>query len=380
MGYYEICSKYKNFEWEQIFGAISEDDVEKAIASEDVGVKGFMALLSPAAQTLLEKAARRSHEITLRNFGRTIQLYTPMYLSNYCDNSCVYCGFNTNNKIERRALTLKEVREEAGSIASTGLKTILILTGESRQMSPISYIKDCVRVLKEYFSSISIEIYPLTETEYSLLVSTGVDGLTIYQEVYEEDIYNRMHPSGPKSGYRFRLDAPERGAKSGMRSVNIGALFGLGGWRKEAFLLGLHAKYLQDKFHDTEIGVSIPRIRRQALYHVGTGQAGGFKAPYAVSDKNIVQIIVSLRLFLPRIGITVSTREDASFRESLVPLGVTKMSAGSTTRVGGRIVAREEREGAEQFEILDKRSVEEIKRMLESKDYQPVLKDWTCLR
>lgn len=370
MGYYEICSKYKNFEWEKAFGAISEGDVEKAIASEDAGVKGFMALLSPAAQTLLEKTAMRSHEITLRYFGRTIQLYTPMYLSNYCDNSCVYCAFNTNNKIERRALTLKEVREEACSIASTGLKTILILTGESRQMSPISYIKDCVRVLKEYFSSISIEIYPLTETEYSLLISAGVDGLTIYQEVYEEDIYNRMHPSGPKSGYRFRLDAPERGAKSGMRSVNIGALLGLGEWRKEAFFLGLHAKYLQDKFPDAEIGVSIPRVRRQP---------GGFKAPYAVSDKNIVQIIVSLRLFLPRIGITVSTRESASFRENLVPLGITKMSAGSTTRVGGRIGTREEREGAEQFEILDKRSVEEIERMLESKNYQPVLKDWTCL-
>lgn len=379
MGYYEICSKYKNFEWEKAFGAISEGDVEKAIASEDAGVKGFMALLSPAAQTLLEKTARRSHEITLRYFGRTIQLYTPMYLSNYCDNSCVYCAFNTNNKIERRALTLKEVREEACSIASTGLKTILILTGESRQMSPISYIKDCVRVLKEYFSSISIEIYPLTETEYSLLISTGVDGLTIYQEVYEEDIYNRMHPSGPKSGYRFRLDAPDRGAKSGMRSINIGALLGLGEWRKEAFFLGLHAKYLQDKFPDAEIGVSIPRVRRQAMYRYGTGQPGGFKAPYAVSDENIVQIIVSLRLFLPRIGITVSTRERASLRENLVPLGITKMSAGSTTRVGGRIGTREEHEGTEQFEILDKRSVGEIKRMLESKNYQPVLKDWTCL-
>ncbi len=330
----------------------------------------FKQLLSPAAEEHLEEMAQEAHDITLRHFGRTMQLYTPMYLSNYCDNSCVYCGFNSNNAIKRKKLSLEEVKKEAAAIASTGLKHILILTGESREMSPVSYIKECVKILRDYFSSISIEVYPLQEEEYRELIIEGVDGLTIYQETYDETLYSALHGCGPKRDFYFRLNAPERGARAGMRTINIGSLLGLSDWREDIFLTGLHAKYLQDKFPDVEIGISVPRIRQQV---------SGFKAPYVVSDKNIVQIIVSLRIFLPRIGITISTREDAHFRENLIPIGATRMSAGSMTRVGGRIVTQQEREGVEQFEILDKRSVEEIKRMLEAKNYQPVLKDWARL-
>jgi len=315
----------------------------------------------------LEEMAQEASGETIKYFGRTIQLYTPIYLSNYCDNSCLYCGFNANSKMERRRLAPEEVEKEAAFISRTGLKHILVLTGESRQMSPVSYIKDCVGILKKYFSSISIEVYPLTEAEYSELIGIGVDGLTIYQEVYDKNVYSVVHPSGPKSDYLFRLNAPERGAAAGMRSVNIGALLGLADWRKETFLLGRHAKYLQDKFPDVDISASIPRIRPQG--------AADFKASYKVSDKNLAQIILALRLFLPRVGITLSTRERPELRDNLIPLGVTRISAGSTTCVGGHTIGREGR-SLPQFEISDSRSVNEIKSMLDSKGYQPVLKDW----
>lgn len=327
-------------------------------------------LLSSEAEDRLEEMASKAHEITLRYFGRTIQLYTPIYLSNYCDNECLYCGFNTNNAVQRKKLTPEEVEKEARFISATGLKHILILTGESRKYSPVSYIKDCVRVLKKYFSSISIEVYPLTESEYRELVSEGVDGLTIYQEAYDEDVYKIMHPSGPKKDYWFRLEAPERGARAGMRNVNIGTLLGLGDWRKETFLMGLHAKNLQDKFPDVEIGASIPRIRPQVR---------GFKAKTDVSDKNVAQIVIALRIFLPRLGIAVSTRENPYFRENLLPLGITRMSAGSTTKVGGHTVEYDESRDAAQFEISDTRNVDEIKAMLERRRYQPVLKDWMMI-
>jgi len=313
----------------------------------------------------LEAKAAMARDLTLRYFGRAIQLYTPMYLANYCDNSCVYCGFNINNKIERRKLSLDEVEAEARFISSTGLKHILILTGEDRSESPLEYIKDCIKVLKGYFSSISVEIYPVSEPEYASLVAAGVDGLTIYQEVYDENIYSKVHPAGPKKDYLFRLDAPERGARAGMRSVNIGVLLGLNDWKAEAFMLGEHAQYLQDKFPDVEIGVSLPRIRPQV---------SGFKPAYAVSDRDLAQIIIYLRLKLPRLGISLSTRESALLRENLLPLGITRISAGSSTLVGGH--TQEASPDSAQFEIQDSRSVEEIKTMLYKKGFQPVLKDW----
>jgi 2-iminoacetate synthase len=332
-------------------------------------VRGFLGLLSESAENSLEEMAIKSHELTLKYFGRTIQLYTPMYLSNYCDNRCLYCGFNADNDLDRHVMTLEEVEKEADFISSMGLKHILILTGESRVKSPPSYIKDCVGVLKKYFSSISIEVYPLTQDEYSSLVKKGVDGLTIYQETYNEGLYDKVHPTGPKNNYRFRLDAPQRGANAGMRNINIGVLLGLDDWRKEVFYLGLHAKYLMDKFPDAEIGISVPRIRPQAA---------GFKPKHVVSDKNMVQIITALRIFLPRLSISLSTRERPEFRDNLIQLGITRMSAGSTTRVGGHTIKAED-EYSVQFEISDNRTVGEICSSLEKKGYQAVFKDWMQL-
>ena len=329
--------------------------------------KEFAWMLSEDARSSLEEMAQTARAITLKNFGRTIQLYTPLYLSNYCENRCVYCGFNADNHIERKRLSLEEVEKEARAIAQTELKHILILTGESRTMSPLSYIKECVTILKKYFTSISIEIYALTEAEYAELVLCEVDGLTIYQETYNEKVYEDMHPSGPKRDYAFRLGAPERGARAGMRSVNIGVLLGISDWREEAFRLGLHARSLQDRFPDVEIGVSLPRIRPHA---------GSFEAPYKVDDRAMVQIITALRIFLPRAGISISTREEPGFRDNLIPIGLTRMSAGSSTYVGGHAVGIESAGDKPQFEISDKRSVAEMMAVLQRKGYQPVLKDW----
>jgi len=308
--------------------------------------------------------ARRSQQLTFQHFGRVIFLYAPLYLANYCTNQCVYCGFNTRNKIARKKLSLEEVAREAELLAASGLKHILILTGESRIHSPVSYIRDCVKVLRNYFSSITIEIYPLEADEYKELIDAGVDGLTIYQEVYNEETYKNLHLKGPKRDYRYRLDAPERACSASMRSVNIGALLGLDDWRVEAFYGGIHAHYLQDKFLDTEIGLSLPRIRPHA---------GSFQPKCLVSDRNLVQIMLAMRLFMPRAGIAISTRERAEFRDNLVGLGVTKMSAGSSTEVGGYGLT-EKTEG--QFDISDERSVTEIKEMIYGKGFQPVFKDW----
>jgi len=367
MSYYDILLKYKNLPFEKIFCELSPYQVERAIHSDTQDPERLWALLSPAAEGLLEPMAQRAHALTLQHFGRTIQLYTPMYLSNYCENQCAYCGFNAGNKMLRRTLTLEEVEKEAAFIASTGIEHLLILTGDSREKSSPAYLKECLGLLKKHFSSISAEIYALTEEEYADLVGSGMDGLTLYQETYDETVYHRVHKSGPKKDFRFRLDAPERGARSGMRSVNVGALLGLNDWRKEAFFMGLHAQYLQNRYGEVEVGASLPRLRPHA---------GNFKDIQEVSDKHIAQILMALRIFLPRLGIALSTRESAFLREGLLPLGITRMSAGSTTRVGGHTIAAPEEENVPQFEISDPRDVEEMKTMLVAKGYQPVLKDW----
>ncbi|HQB94397.1 MAG TPA: 2-iminoacetate synthase ThiH [Candidatus Omnitrophota bacterium] len=367
MSFYDTLQQYKDFFSANAFRDVTAAEVRRAVLDDDPRSERLFALLSPAAADQIELMAQRAHEITLRQFGRVIQLYTPMYLSNFCENQCEYCGFNATNRLPRRTMTLEEVEREAAYIASTGLEHILILTGDARKRAPVSYIRDAVQVLRKHFSSISVEVYALTEAEYAELAAEGVDGLTIYQETYDEAVYDRVHRSGPKKDFRFRLEAPERAARSGMRSVNIGALLGLSDWRVEAFRLGLHARYLQDTFPDVEVGASVPRLRPHE---------GDFRGDEKISDRDFVQIILAMRLFLPRLGLTLSTRESSELREHLVPLGITKMSAGSTTEVGGHTLATKTDRSAPQFRIADERDVEAIKAMLAAKGYQPVLKDW----
>ncbi len=367
MSYFNIYEQLKDEPFEDYFASVTTNDVKQVLAKTRLNKYDFLTLLAPAAEELMEEIAQKAHKITVQNFGKTILLFTPLYLSDYCVNKCVYCSYSVENKFERKKLTIDEIEIEAKEIAKTGLKHVLILTGESNLHTPVSYLMDSVEVLKKYFTSVSIEVNPLETEEYSQLVAAGVDGLTVYQEVYNQEIYKRLHLKGPKRNYQYRLDAAERGCKAGMRNVNIGALLGFDDWRKEVFFTGIHAAYLQEKYLETDIGVSFPRLRPYL---------GSFQPDVDVTDKNLVQSMLALRIFLPRIGITLSTRESAELRDQLLYLGVTKMSAGSSTSVGGYA---QEDEGTNQFEISDERTVSEVYRSLLKKGYQPVFKDWHIL-
>jgi 2-iminoacetate synthase len=367
MSFYEVYEQFRGFDMESFFKRVTGAQVKKIITKNRLTEFDYLALLSPAAEKHLEEMAQRARRLTVQHFGRVMMLFTPLYLSNYCVNQCVYCGFQAKNRLERKKLTPDEVEKEARMIAATGLKHLLILTGESRRESSVAYIRACVEILKKYFTSINIEIYPLEEEEYAELIAAGVDGLTIYQEAYDEEIYDQLHPAGPKRNYRFRLETPERACRAGMRAVNVGALLGLHDWRSEAFFTGLHANYLQDTFPEVEVSISPPRIRPHL---------GGFQPKVKVSDKNLVQYMLAFRLYMPRGGITVSTREPVWLRDRLVKLGATRMSAGSCTAVGGRSV-NEHDDG--QFEISDERSVAEMARMLYRQGCQPVYKDWQMI-
>lgn len=368
MGFSEVLKRYWPADLAGFFGSITPGQVNAVINKQSgLSEEDFLTILSPVAENSLEAMAQKAHALTVMNFGRVIFLYTPMYLSNHCNNECVYCGFNTGNRLNRKTLTIAEVEEEGRIIAATGLRHLLILTGESPAKAPVDYIAACVERLRRHFSSISIEIYPLKTGDYRTLVESGVDGLTIYQEVYDPEVYDAVHIRGPKKDYLFRLDAPERACLAGMRTVNLGALLGLADWRSEVLALGMHAKYLQDKYPGTEISVSFPRMRPAP---------GAFRPEHPVSDIELVRMITAFRIFLPRAGITISTRERAEFRDRIIRLGVTKMSAGSSTEVGGRIYG----EGHDsQFEISDPRTVGEMKEAILNLGYQPVCKDWLVI-
>lgn len=367
MSFYSICKEYGEAPLAERFEAVTENDVLRVLDKESVGPEDFLTLMSPSASTHLEAMARKASQLTLQHFGRTIHLFTPLYLSNYCSNHCVYCGFNARNKIPRTQLELDELEQEAKAIAAMGIKHLLILTGESRAKASPEYLESCMTVLRRYFPSVSIEIYAMEQEEYARMVDAGVDGLTIYQETYDEALYAKLHPRGPKKDFRFRLDAPERGCRAGMRVINVGALLGLGDWRTDALITGLHAAYLMDGYPDVDVAVSLPRMRPHA---------GEFQPTTIVEDRDMVQFMLALRLFLPRLGITVSTRESAEFRENILPLGVTKMSAGVSTEVGGH---SQDGEKVGQFDISDERTVSEMCDALKKRGYQPVFKDWEPL-
>lgn len=364
-GFYSLYKHWKDKDLDGFLLNVTPDDAKRALSRPRLSEHDYLRLLSPVAEPFLEDMARRAHEQTVAQFGKTILLYTPMYLSNYCVNHCLYCGFNARNSIERSRLSPDEVDKEARRIAESGLKHILVLTGESRKHSSIDYLIDCIEVLKRYFTSIAIEIYPLETEEYDALIKAGVDGMTLYQETYDEALYDRLHVKGPKKDYAFRLDAPERACRAKMRSVNIGALLGLSEGRKESFFTGLHAWYLQKYFPDVDISVSFPRMRPHT---------GSFEPDHPVDDRGLVQAMLALRLFLPRAGITISTRENERFRNHILPLGVTRMSAGSCTAVGGR--TRKDSHNKGQFDISDERSVMDMAEHLATSGYQPVYKDW----
>jgi len=365
--FFDKVLEHEQFDLQQFWSTVTDEMVIKSLNKQSLSDKDFLILLAPKGAGYLENMAQKAHKLTVQNFGKVIFLYTPMYLSSYCVNRCTYCGFNVENKFLRKTLTLKEVGMEAQAISKTGLKHILVLTGESRNHANLQYLLECGEILKKYFTSITIEIYPMETEEYKKLVKAGVDSITIYQETYNRTRYDAVHLSGPKKDYGYRLEAAERAGNAGMRSINIGALLGLSDWRADAFLTGLHAKYLQDNFPGVEIGISLPRLRPHK---------GSFQPVSTPEDRDLVQTMLAFRLFLPRVGITISTRESAQFRDNLMKLGVTKMSAGSSTEVGGH---SQDNKSDGQFEISDNRSVAEVREAILNKGYQPVLKDWQYL-
>lgn len=368
MSFFTLLEQYRDFDFESFFAGVTPDRVGRAMRTLQPTEQDFMVMLSPAAAPYLEKMAQRAHELTVQFFGRTIQMFIPIYISNYCSNHCLYCGFHRGNSISRRKLTLAEIEHEARAIAATGMRHVLVLTGESPAHTPLDYLEEAIRLLKRHFASVSVEIFPLEEEGYRCLKAAGADGLTLYQEVYDQSLYREVHLAGRKADYRFRLDGPERGARAGLRAVNIGPLLGLGEPRKEVFFSGLHAYYLSRKYLQTEIGLSLPRMNPAE---------GDFMPPAPVNDRMFVQFMLALRCYLPRAGLTISTRERGEFRDRLIPLGVTRFSAGSCTGVGGYVQVEED--SVPQFQITDERSVDQVAAAVVAAGYQPIYKDWDVI-
>lgn len=369
MSFLTLANQYQSFDFKAHFHSIRTQDVkgtlDRASGLERLETHDLLTLLSPAAENFLEPMARTARDLTCQHFGQTISLYAPLYISDYCSNHCTYCGFNALTAFSRTRLTMEEIDREARAIADTGIRHILVLTGEAPAKTPLSYLEAACRVLARYFSSIALEIFPMTQSDYQVLHKAGADSLTVYQEVYDQAVYKEVHPKGPKADYAFRLLTPERGAAAGFRAVNIGTLFGLGDPKAEAFMAGIHARYLEQAFPHVEISLSLPRMTR----------AGGAIAPkHLLSDKGFVQTMLAWRLFMPRLGITVSTRESAAFRDRIIHLGATRYSAGSRTDVGGYAVHTTDT--TSQFEVTDTRTVAEVADMIRNSGYQPVFKDW----
>lgn len=352
---------------ETLIAQATPGDVDRAVAREERTIEDFAALLSPHAASRLEAMAREAHRLTRWHFGRTVGLYTPLYLSNVCGADCVYCGYAVRSGNREKRVTLKEdqIRRECETLANRGFQNILLLTGEAPRVVPVRYIADAVAIAREYFSSVSVEVYSMKVEEYQSLVERGLEGVTIYMETYEPETYARMHLIGAKKNYDFRLDASERAGLAGTRKLGIGVLLGLFDWRIDAFWLALHARHLQKNCWQSALSISFPRLRHTP---------SRFDVPAIVSDRELVQLMLALRLFLPEVGFNLSTREAPEFRDHLIPLGVTMMSAGSSTRPGGYSTYGEET--LEQFEIEDTRSPEEITEVIRRAGYDPVWKDF----
>ena len=341
-------------------------DVIRAIESDRCSLEDFKALLSPAAEPFLEQIARKARLETRKHFGNSAYFFTPIYISNYCENYCIYCGFNCHNKIKRAKLSMEEIHEEMKAIAETGLEEILILTGESRKASDVKYIGEACKIAKKYFKNIGIEVYPMNSDEYRYLRECGADYVTVFQETYNSDKYETLHLAGHKRIFPYRFNAQERALMGGMRGVAFAALLGLDDFRKDALGTGMHAYLIQRKYPWAEISISCPRLR-PIINNASIN-------PKDVHEKQLLQIMCAYRIFLPFAGMTISTRERADFRDNVVGLAATKISAGVSTGIGSH--SESEDKGDAQFEIADTRGLEEIYDSLKKRGIQPVMNDY----
>lgn len=342
----------------------TENDVRRALAKENIRFQDFLVLLSPAAEGFLSIMAGRAKSLTDKHFGKVIHLYAPLYLSNECESGCIYCGFNTHKKIERKTLSPEEAYRELKALKEKGYQSVLLLTGENPIKADLSYLVEHITQARDLFPYVALEIYPASEEIYAGLAQAGALGLTVYQETYHRDTYQRVHPSGEKRDFIRRLDTPDRALTAGFRRAGIGALLGLYDSRLEAAVLGNHAGYLMKKYWRSEINISFPRLRNAGA---------GYQPEYPVNDRALVQMIFALRCYLPQAGITLSTRESADLRDNLIGYGVTMMSAGSRTNPGGYSGSED---AGEQFSVEDTRSVEQVISSIRQKGYFPVFKDW----
>ncbi len=347
-------------------------------------VQRLADLLEPRSGSALEQMAQEARSLTLKNFGRTMHLFAPLYLSNECINSCRYCGFSRDNPILRVTLEVDQVAAEARHLAAEGFRHILLVAGEHPKFVGRDYLADCVAKLAPLFSSIAIEVAPMTEADYRPIVAAGADGLVVYQETYDRGIYQSLHTAGPKRDFDERLDCAERGYAAGFHRIGIGALFGLAPWRQDAVALAAHVEYLLRHCWQAQISVSFPRLRPAA---------GEFEPPFLMTDRELAQLVCAFRVVFPQINLVLSTREESSLRDALIPLGITTMSAGSHTEPGGytgqgreglhRTVRGRpvpcETQGAgasEQFQISDERTAAEVASSLREKGFDPIWKDW----
>lgn len=359
----KVIAKMEAYDYSKYTAA----DVKRALTKEKCSVDDFQALLSPAAMPFLEEMARRAQIETRNHFGNSIYMFTPLYIANYCENYCIYCGFNCHNKINRARLDAQQIEKEMQYIAKSGLQEILILTGESKKMSDVHYIGEACKIAKKYFQVIGLEVYPMNSEEYAYLHQCGADYVTVFQETYNSDKYETLHLAGHKRIFPYRFNAQERALKGGMRGVGFAALLGLDDFRKDALAVGYHAYLLQQKYPHAEIAFSCPRLRPI----INNDKIN----PMDVHEAQLLQVVTAYRIFMPFASITISTRECALVRDNLIKIAATKISAGVSVGIGEHL-EEEDAKGDEQFEISDGRSVSQVYQAILENGLQPVMSDY----
>ncbi|EJE4696971.1 2-iminoacetate synthase ThiH [Vibrio parahaemolyticus] len=369
MSFYD---RFQQLDWDDISMSIyakTAQDVERALAKPKRDLEDFKALISPAAEPYLEQMAKLSYSLTRKRFGNTMSLYIPLYLSNLCANACTYCGFSMENRIKRRTLNRDEVEAEIDAIKRMKFDSVLLVTGEHETKVGMKYFREMVPIIKQRFNYLAMEVQPLNQDEYAELKTLGLDAVMVYQETYHPKTYAQHHLRGNKMDFRYRLETPDRLAKAGIDKIGIGALIGLEEWRADCFFAAAHLDYLERTYWQSRYSISFPRLRPCA----GNVPASGLQPKSVMTDKQLVQLICAYRLFNPEVELSLSTRESPQFRDNVLPLGITSMSAASKTQPGG--YATEEVE-LEQFEISDERSAASVEDMIRAKGFDPVWRDW----
>ena len=355
-------------ETKQSIYAKTSADVERALENQKRNLEDFKALISPAAAPYLEQMAQLSQSLTLKRFGKVIQMYIPLYLSNECNNICTYCGFSYENKVRRKTLSPMEIMQEVSVIKDMGYEHVLLVTGEANQTVHVDYFKKALDLIRPHFAHISMEVQPLDLEDYQQLTPYGLNTVLVYQETYHQDDYRKHHPKGKKSNFQYRLETPDRLGQAEIHKMGLGVLIGLEDWRTDSFFAAMHLNYLEKRYWKSKYSLSFPRLRPFS---------GGLEPKVEMNDRELVQLICAYRLFNEELELSISTRESPVFRNNIIKLGITSISAGSKTNPGGYAV---EPESLEQFEIYDERSSHEIAQIISSQGYEPVWKDWDgCL-